>query len=60
MQKLAEFYLDIQYIAGPANVVANGLSQPPITTKLQLVSVPTMRSSLVDWWALVSLHADLD
>ena len=42
MEKLAEFHLDIQYIAGPANVVADRLSQPPVTTELQLVSDPTV------------------
>ena len=60
MEKLAEFLLGIQYIAGPANIVADGLSRPPNTTKLQLVSVPTMHSSLLDWLAWVALHADLD
>ena len=60
MEKLAEFHLDIQYITGPANIVADGLSQPPVTTELQLVSVPTMHLSLLDWLALVALYADLD
>ena len=60
MEKLAEFHFDIQYITGSANIVADGLSQPPVTTKLQLVSDPAMHSSLLDWLALVALHADLD
>ena len=42
VEKLAEFHLDIHYIAGPANVVADGLSQSPITTELHLVSNPTV------------------
>ena len=60
MEKLAEFHLDIQYIAGSANFVADRLSQPPTTSELQLVSDPTMHQSLVDWLALVALYADLD
>ena len=60
MEKLAEFHLDIQYIAGPTNIVADGLSQLPVTTELQLISDPTMRLSLIDWLALVTPHADLD
>ena len=60
VEKLAEFHLDIQYIAGPANIVANGFLQPPITTKLQLISDPTMHSSLIDWLALLALYANLD
>ena len=42
VEKLAEFYLDICYIASPTNVVADKLSEPPITTELHLVSDPTM------------------
>ena len=42
MEKLAEFHLDIQYISGPSNIIADGLSQPPITSDLQLVSDPTI------------------
>ena len=38
----------------------DGLSQPPVTTKLQIVSDPTVHSSLIDWLALVVPHADLD
>ena len=60
MEKLAEFHLDIQHIAGLDNVVVDSLSQPPVSTKLQLVSAPIMHSSLLDWLALVAPHAGLD
>ena len=42
VEKLVEFYLDIYYIAGPTNIVADGLSQPPITTKSHLGPDPTV------------------
>jgi len=60
MEKLAEFHLDIRYIAGPANVVVDGLSRPPATTELQLLSDPTVRQTLLDWLAIVAPHVDLD
>ena len=42
VEKLVEFYLEVHYIAGHTNVVANGLSQAPVITELHLVSDPTM------------------
>ena len=60
MEKLAEFHLDIQYIAGPANIIADRLLRAPVTTELQLVSDPTMHYSLLDWLDLFAPYADLD
>ena len=60
VEKPTQFHLDIQCIAGLANIVADELSQPPVTIKLHLISDPTLHQSLVIWLHIVAVHIDLD
>ena len=60
LERLAEFQLDIQYVQGPANVVADCLLCPAAIEGLHVVEDTTLRAVLPEWLSAVALHLDLD
>ena len=55
-KNMAEFDLDIYYIIGLANIIADRLLWLPVTTELHLISYPIVHQSLVDLLYIVAMH----